>query len=474
MTARDEYELKFEILVRRSRQSLFHFIHAVNHSYEANWHHRYIAETLDRFMEDKTQNKLMVFLPPQHGKSEITSRSFPAYLLGRDPSKKIVVASYSSDLAGRFNNDAQDIINSPAYKQIFPKTELIRGNTDECTTSESGGIKAVGVTGGLTGNTVDVAIIDDPVKDDIEASSTTYRERVWQWYLKVLETRLHNDSKVILIMTRWHEDDLAGRLLEYQADKWQVISIPAICEEANNGDDPREIGEPLWPQRHSLNKLNDLRKLSEVLFASLYQQRPSPAEGNKVKRAWFQYCHERELPGGLSWDLWIDGAYTKQTENDPTGLMVAAHSRQTNTLYIKNAHDAYMEMPELLRFVAEYADLHELGYKSSAYLEPKASGKSLKQMLLKVTNINAVEISNHLVSEGKEARIQVASPKIAAGRVCLVNGSWNDRFVTQICTFPNAVHDEYVDLIGYACFHYFDAGVRRQGISINNFSEYRA
>lgn len=473
MTAKEEYELKFEILVRRSRQSLFHFIHAVNHAYEANWHHRFIAETLDAFMDDNTQNKLMVFLPPQHGKSEITSRSLPAYLLGRDPSKKIVVASYSSDLAEKFNNDAQTIIKSSAYKRIFPNTELIRDKSEECITSANGGIKAVGVTGGLTGNTVDVAIIDDPVKDDIEASSTTYRERVYQWYLKVLETRLHNDSKVILIMTRWHEDDLAGRLLENQRHKWQVISIPAVCEDLSNEIDPRQIGEALWPQRHNIGKLNDLRALSEVLFASLYQQRPSPAEGNKVKREWWQYCHEKELPNGLNWDLWIDGAYTKQTENDPTGLMVAAYYKATNTLYVKNAHDAHMEMPELLRFVAEYADLHGMGYKSAAYLEPKASGKSLKQMLLKVTDINAAEISNHLVSEGKEARIQVAAPKIASGRVCLVRGTWNDKFVTQICTFPNAVHDEYVDLIGYACFHYFDSNTRRKGISINDFSEYR-
>lgn len=456
-----------------AKRSLYDFVYFVNPKYDANWHHKYICEQIDKFLESKDQNRLMVFMPPQHGKSEITSRNLPAYYLGRNPDNSIAIASYSSDLANSFNADAQRIINSDNYKLAFPGIELATEKGEECTLKKySGGIKAVGVTGGLTGHSVDLAIIDDPVKDYIEASSSTYRERAWQWYLNVVETRLHNQSKVILIMTRWHEDDLAGRLLKTEPEKWQVISIPAIREDLSDKNDPRGIGKALWEKKHSLESLNDKRKKSETTFTSLYQQRPSPAEGNKVKREWWQYCNEKEVPGNVHWDLWIDGAYTKQTENDPTGLMIAGYHESSRTLYIKHTHDAHMEMPQLLKFIPEYADLHGLGYKSRAYLEPKASGKSLKQMIPTVSSLNAVEIVNHLVQEGKEARIQTAAPKIESGKVFLVTGNWNGRFVDQICTFPNATHDEYVDLIGYACFHYFDKGVRK-GVKINDFSQYR-
>lgn len=461
------------LLGHGARRRLYDFIYLVNPKYAANWHHKDICEEIDQFLESEEENRLMIFMPPQHGKSEITSRNLPAYYLGKNPDHDIVIASYSSDLANSFNSDAQRVINSEQYKSAFPKITLATEKGEECTLfGYSGSIKAVGVTGGLAGYSVDLAIIDDPVKDYIEASSPTYRERTWQWYLNVVETRLHNKSKVILVMTRWNEDDLAGRLLASEPEKWKVISIPAVKEDNSNPNDPRQIGEALWPEKHSLASLNDKRKKSETTFASLYQQRPAPAEGNKVKRDWWQYCNIKEVPGSVHWDLWIDGAYTKQTENDPTGLMVAGYHEQSRTLYIKHAHDAHLEMPELLKFIPEYADLHGLGYKSRAYLEPKASGKSLKQMIPTVSDLNAVEIVNHLVQEGKEARIQTASPKIEAGKVYLIAGTWNDRFVTQICTFPNATHDEYVDLIGYACFHYFDKG-KRQGVTIRDFSQYR-
>lgn len=408
------------------------------------------------------------WLIPTHN-SEIASRCLPAYVLGKNPNTKIAACSYSIDLARSFNRDVQRIIDSRQYKDIFPDTELnssriaadSRGaflrNTEEFeVVGYKGGFKAVGVMGGLSGRAVDLAIIDDPVKDALEASSETYRERVWEWYLNVLETRLHNNSKVILIMTRWHEDDLAGRLLERQPEKWEVIKIPAVKESGGLPEDPREIGEPLWPVKHSLEKLNDLRALSERTFTSLYQQSPTTREGDKIKRAWFQYCREDELPGRLTWDLWVDGAYTKNTANDPTGLMLAAFDERANTMYIKHAHSGHMELPELLAFVPQYTELHGMDGRGRAYIEPKASGKSLRQMLKVTSKVHAVEIKTALVNEGKEARAQVASPKIESGRVVLVRGTWNDHFVEQVCGFPNAKHDEYIDLLGYSTNLYFD------------------
>jgi predicted phage terminase large subunit-like protein len=452
----EELLLRLELLRRKADGDFFSFVRYVgNADYRPNWHHQYMAKKINDFYEGITSRRLMLFVPSQHGKTQLASRYFPAYAMGRNPSARLVIASYSSDLAKSINNDVQKIIKSPEYQAVFPNVVLEKEKSEEFTIKDyPGSCRAVGVTGGLTGHSVDIAIIDDPVKDDIEASSSTYRERVWQWYMKVVETRLHNDSRIILIMTRWHEDDLAGRILANQPEKWQVVSLPAIREDNTNPDDPRKIGDALWPEKHSLEKINAFRRLSEVAFSSLYQQRPAPAEGNKIKREWFEYCREGEVPGNMTWDLWIDGAYTDKTANDPTGLMVAGYHDQTKKIYIKHAHDAFLEMPALLKLIPEYAELHDLSNKSRIRFEPKASGKSLRQMINAVTDFSAVEIKGKLINEGKEARIQVAAPKVESGKVVLVDGAWNDKFVTQVCSFPNAVHDEYVDLLGYACAEY--------------------
>lgn len=475
-----KFKLKRELLRRQSKSDLLSFIKYTMTEYKASWHHRHIATEIMNFWNDPEAKRLMLFVPPQHGKSQIASRHFPAYVLGLNPDVKIAAASYSIDLARSFNRDIQRIIESKSYKQIFPKTSLnsknvaadskgsyLRNTEEFEVVGKKGSYKAVGVMGGLSGRAVDLAIIDDPVKDAVEANSTVYRKRVWEWYVNVLQTRLHNKSKVILIMTRWHEDDLAGRLLEKESKKWKVVKLAAIKEDSTvNKYDSRSIGQALWPERHSLQKLNDLRSLSETTFQSLYQQNPTVPEGNKVKKEWFQYCEAKEVPG-VVFDMWIDGAYTNSTANDPSGIMVAGYHQPTKTMYVKFAIDAYLELPGLLKLIPEVADGSDMTGAGRIYIEPKASGKSLRQMINddKESNLFAVEIKSFLVREGKEARIQFAAPKIHSGKVVIVKGSWNEKFVHQICSFPNAVHDEYVDLIGYACEHYFKtkkSGVRRR------------
>lgn len=454
---------------RKAKSSLFHFIYYVNYDYRANWHHKAICDELQRFWEDPKQKRLMLFVPPQHGKSEIASKHFPAWVFGQNPDVKIAAASYSIDLARSFNRDVQRIIDTKDYSDVFPDTYInsknvvtvqnwLRNSEEFEIVDHKGSYKSVGVMGGLSGRRVDLAIIDDPVKDALEANSETYRNRVWDWYVSVLMKRLHNKSKVVLIMTRWHEDDLAGRLLERQPGQWNVIKFPAI-KEYGEGHllDPRQTGEALWEERHSLEKLLEEKALDESAFEALNQQNPTTPGGNKVKDEWWEYCEEKELPGDIVWDLWIDGAYTKRTENDPTGLMIAGYSKSMNKAYMRHAHDAYMESPELTEHIKEYALLYDLREKSRVYFEPKASGKSIKQYVNKARFLNCVEIKNHLVSEGKEARLQCAAPKVQAGKWVLIRGNWNQKVIKQIGGYPKVKHDEYVDLIGYASYQYFDS-----------------
>lgn len=440
------------------------FLGYMNTNYRLEWFHRVVAQHCQMLFEGKIKN-LMVFMPPQHGKSEIISRMFPAWALGRNPELKIAGCSYSIDLASQFSRSIQRCIDSPEYQSIFPETYLNGSNvrTDTKgylrnvdifeTVGHRGFYKAVGVGGGLTGTPVDIAIIDDPVKDAIEAQSPTYRERVWDWYNTVLTTRLHNDSRQLFIMTRWHEDDLAGRLLKAEPGAWHVITIPAICEvENDNGLSTRQIGDALWPWKHSLKKLLTQKQRAPREFNALYQQRPTVEGGNIVKRDWFRIISEtdfRSLRYREPVHFYLDTAYNKKKkgqDNDPSGILAAC--RIGTNIYLMDAMSVYKEMPDLLRFIPEYMNAHCGNSESILHIEPKANGISVVQMLKETTTLNVKPTPTPV--DDKEVRFRVVSPRIECGRVYIVQGSWNEDFLNQVCSFPAAPHDEFVDILGYA------------------------
>jgi predicted phage terminase large subunit-like protein len=260
---------------------------------------------------DGNIKKLMVFMPPQHGKSEGSTRRLPAYLLGKDPDRKIAVVSYNAPKARKFNREIQRIINTEEYHDIFPKTCLagsdytedpnrdnyIRTSDEFEIVGHRGGCKTVGVGGPLTGDPVDTLIMDDLYKDAKTAWSPTIRETVSDWYDTVADTRLHNDSQQLIVFTRWHQDDLAGRLLKEQGiydpienpDGWVVIIYQAIKIGKPTEYDPRHEGEPLWPERHSLDKLKAARRKNNHVFESLYQQNPKPLEGLMYEQGFRTY-----------------------------------------------------------------------------------------------------------------------------------------------------------------------------------------
>lgn len=277
------------------------FVLITKPNYILNWHHKLLMKKLQDFAEGKIK-KLMVFMPPQHGKSELTSRRLPAFLLGINPNLKIVGCSYASDLSKSFNRDVQRIIEDEEYYNIFPKTRLNSSNVKTSAkgsylrnadifevVGSSGFYKSVGVGGSLTGTPVDIGIIDDPVKDAVEASSPTYRSRVWDWYTQVFLTRLHNNSQILITQTRWHEDDLAGRILKQEDSKeWHILSLPALLENNLNKHnlDTRKIGEALWEDRHGIKKLLSFKNQNPRAFQALYQQDPRPFEGGLVYNKW--------------------------------------------------------------------------------------------------------------------------------------------------------------------------------------------
>lgn len=295
-------------LVRDSRTDLLRFTAATMPTFDpAPFHKRYYT-VLGDFAERKIK-KLMVFMPPQHGKSEGSTRRLPSFILGKYPDTKLAVVSYSAPKARKFNREIQRVIDSPEYIEIFPETRLnsknistVAGswlrNADECEiVGHRGGFKTVGVGGPLTGEPVDCLIMDDIYKDAKTAWSPVVRSAIEDWYDTVAETRLHNDSQQLIVFTRWHELDLAGRLLEQQGEYdpennpngWVVVTYQAIKEGAPTEYDPREEGEALWPERHNLNKLESIRSRNPHVFASLYQQKPKPLEGLMYENAFKEY-----------------------------------------------------------------------------------------------------------------------------------------------------------------------------------------
>jgi predicted phage terminase large subunit-like protein len=489
---KQKIRIKKELHKIKSRSSFVNFVTYTNHIYEVEWFHKLVCEYLDK-LEKGEIKKLMIFIPPQHGKSELSSRRFPAYSLGRNPRLKIAIGSYSPDLATSFNRAIQQVMTDEKYREVFPETKLneknvstaskngeLRNSTIFETIGYKGFVKTVGVGTGLTGTPVDLGIIDDPFKDRTTANSPTIRQNVWDWYNDVFCTRLHNDSRQLLLFTRWHEDDLAGRLLdplnehynEDEAKEWTVIALPALKEAtkplecALDIDDPREIDEALWENKHSAEKYKRRRQTNPTGFASLDQQRPAPLEGSKLLREWFVTKKPSELPFNLNdvkADFFIDGAFTEQTQNDETGLGSFYYHKQTNTLYVLNVSGVRKELYELLPYFKQYVLLNQYKSSSNVFIELKASGHPLKSMLSKPEygGFNCRAVPSKVVGLGKWNRVENAEPFLASGKVVLVEGSWNKAFIDQCCGFPNLVHDDLVDILCYGVHHYFiksDAG----------------
>lgn len=289
-----------ELLMRQARQHFKKFVRYLKDDYDMQWFHAVICDKLDRFANGEIKN-LMILMPPQHGKSELATRLFPAFVLGKNPDKRIAITSYSDTMASGFNRAIQRNIDNAEYYALFPETKLnnskvTKTNLDNFSRTEhlfevvgkKGSVRSVGRGGSLTGNPVDIGIIDDLYKDRVEARSPTISEGAWQWYIDVFKTRLHNDSQQLIMNTRWDDSDLCGRILEEEGDKWVVIKLPAIKTADVNDYDTRAEGEVLWSKKHSLEKILDQKKLSQVSFNSLYQQDPKPNTDILIFSNWIE------------------------------------------------------------------------------------------------------------------------------------------------------------------------------------------
>lgn len=313
-------------------------------------------EVLDRFAHGLIK-KLIVQQPPQHGKSEGSSRKLPSFILGLDPNKKIAIGSYAATIAQDFNRDVQRIIDTPVYRELFPKTFLNGSNVVTMANTylrnsnviemvgNKGSLRVVGRGGSLTSKSVDISILDDVYKDYAEGNSPIVRAAAWKWYTTVVRTRLHNDSQELIVFTRWHDDDLIGRIeksgekvidIKTYADldnippgAWVRINFEALKTGEPTEIDPREPGAALWEGRHSKAKLEGQKALDPVQFQCLYQGNPGSAEGRLYQP--FKTWTEKS-----DWGQYIrSGAYVDVADDGTDMLFGATYDiyKSENTIY---------------------------------------------------------------------------------------------------------------------------------------------
>lgn len=395
----------------------------------------------------------MIFMPPRHGKSMLTSEHFPPWLLGRFPHKNVMLCSHTADFAASWGRKARDVIEDVGSKMFGVQ---VRGDSSAADRWQlqgaTGGMVTAGVGAAITGRGADVLIIDDPVKDLAEAYSPTVRQHTWDWYTGTALTRLEPGGAVVLIMTRWHIDDLAGRLLKAQRDggegsaKWEVLSLPALAEADDQfGPDAlgRKPGEALWPERFDAPALIQRKQeMGTRMYTAEYQQRPLPDEGGGVfLREWWKYYDSNRITDSWEFRLFsIDTAFKDRTQNDYS--VVAMWCVMRGELYVPFVFRAKMQYPELKRSVANLA----AQWRPNALLiEDAASGQSLIQELRRSSRFNIPVIAARPDSD-KYTRAVAAAPEVEAGKVYLPAGApWVHEFIEEHANFPNGVNDDQVD-----------------------------
>lgn len=402
-------------------------------------------------------SRLIVEMPPRHGKSETTTVKFPAYYLGKHPDRRVIIASHTGNLAARFSMRARNDLTTYG-PEVFgvgvnpDVSAMYRWDVKDPSAKPGrppGGTIAAGVGGPITGQGAHLAIIDDPVKDAEAANSKVQRDAVWDWYRFVLRTRLFPEAAVILVLTRWHEDDLAGRLLKQaqedpEADQWTVLRLPAIAEDK---DDPlgREIDQALWPEQYDEKALTAVKAtVGSYVWAALYQQRPSPAEGNILNRNWWKFY--RQVPekfDGLiqSWDCAFK-------DNDDSDYVVGqVWGRVKADKYLLDQVRGRMSFPATLTAIKTLSA--KWPRARAKLVEDKANGPAIIATLKHdVAGLIAVNPQG-----GKVVRAQAVSPDIEAGNVYLPDPSiapWIHDFIEECTAFPTGANDDQVDAMTQA------------------------
>lgn len=420
-------------------------------------HHRIMAEKFDR-IADGSLKRLIVNMPPRHTKSEFSSYLLPAWLMGRKPTLKIMQTTHTAELAFRFGRKVRNLMNSQEYKAVFESVEL-RADSQAAgrwETSKGGEYFAAGVGGAVTGRGADLLIIDDPHSEQ-DALSPTALEHAYEWYTSGPRQRLQPGGAIVIVMTRWAENDLTGKLLRQQArdvlaDKWEIVEFPALMPDTD---------EPLWPEFWNKKDLLAVRgSLSVGKWQAQWQQNPTSDVSAILKREWWQTWKPEEPPA-VSYILQsYDTAFSKQTTADYSAIttwgVFFPQDGDPPNIILMDAKRGRWDFPELRRIALEE---YKYWDPECVLIEAKASGMPLTQELRQM----GIPVSNYSPSRGndKYTRVNSIAPLFESGLVWAPDSRWAEEVIDECAAFPTGEHDDYVDTVTQALRRFREGGFVR-------------
>jgi predicted phage terminase large subunit-like protein len=418
-------------------------------------HHRLLVDELEALSRGDT-DRLMVQMPPGSAKSTYTSILLPAWWFTRHPKDSIIATSHTAGLATYFGRRARAIIAEETRSLGYDIATRVRGNS-QWFTSSGGEYYAVGIRGAMIGRRADLAIIDDPVKSQAEADSPIHRDRIWDWFRSDLIPRLKPGARIILIMTRWHQDDLCGRLLAQAPSEWRCLRLPALAEERDQLN--RSPGEPLWPEWEDIQGLLRRRaSVGERGWLAQFQQSPRPDSGTLFKVAGLEFIDE--VPHGplgpvvRAWDL---AATAATGHNDPDWTVGVKLTRHTSGRYtvldVVRFRGTSREMEDR---IAATARIDGRSVTIGLPMDPGQAGKS------QVTYLTSQLAGHHVIASretgSKATRAAPVASQIEAGNVTLIRANWNHTFIEELRDFPFGRKDDQVDALSRAFAMLLDIG----------------
>jgi len=468
-------------LILETQDSFLGFIKAMNPSFTIPPFQLKLIDVLNRLENGSLgHRRLLITMPPRHGKTHIATIHFPAYYMARKPEREILSTSYNADLSKTFGRQVRDIASEPLIRQAFPDFEISKyaSAADDWVTTKGGRYYATGIGGGTPGRAANLLLIDDPIKARKEAESATYRRHFWSYYLSALLNRKQPEPDgtkpiEIMILTRWHPDDPAGRIMatdDWADNDWYHLNFDAYQETDCDveisrlllpKDDPdhlpkgtmmrnfspkkryvkRPIQEALWPDRFPLDELKKIERRDAREFSSLYRQQPYVLGGNMIKPMWFKTLDpEAEFIASI---ITADTAFKKTEQSDYSVLMLLSLSANGD-IAIRDIIRKKLDFPELKRTAISFNATHRGSGLRGLYIEDKASGQSLIQELRNESGIAVIPYKPG--GTDKVTRVSVVLPLIEGGRVFLPEkAEWLDDFVHECETFPASAHDDQVD-----------------------------
>lgn len=439
----DRESARIDALRTAAETDLTAFATLTMRGYVASWHHREIARALDEVVRGACK-RLIITMPPRHGKTELATVRFAPWLFTRRPKAKVIAATYAGEYADELGRKARSVLESPTYRGLWPASRLALGNraVSRWETVSGGGYYAIGVGGALTGRGADVLLIDDPHKNREEAESKLNRDRVWDWYRSTAFTRLEKGGAVVIVMTRWHCDDLVARCLAL-GDEWKVLSLPAIAEV----DEPfRKVGEALWPGKYDTDALAQIRAtVGEREWSALYQQRPAPLEGNLFKPD--QLVLIDAEPAGVKWVRCWDFGATQGAGDWTVGVKLGQKDGRTTVADVVRLRGSPEEVE---RALVATASRDGTGVTIGLPQDPGQAGKAQVQYLTR--QLSGYTVRSSPESGDKALRAEPFASQVNVGNVSLVRGAWNLAFMDELRVFPNGQHDDQVDAASRAFF----------------------